>query len=229
MLRALLLLQSFIFFSALLAAQPGEDQRFAAFAYAGPNFAQIDGDYYSGYNKLGARFGVGAHVLGTPKWYASVGLGFNQGGSRPGRSEKYERGSSTIDLRINTVEVPLLFNYRLGKKEEYTAKTDYRLYRSAVLHLGLAVSRTTGSNFQRTGSANQLPIKENFVAVRDRFETTDLYWIFGVTVQLTTTTGVYFHHGKSILGLYRPGEVGLDQVLPLYPYYLNLGVRYVLY
>ena len=213
----------------LLHAQPDEDQRFAAFAYAGPNFSQIDGDYYFGYNKLGVRFGIGAHVLGSPKWFASVGLGFSQGGSRPGRSEKYSRGSTTIDLRINTVEVPLLFNYRLGRKEEYTERTDFRLYRSTVLHLGLAVSRTTGTKYSRTGAANQLPLKENFVAVRDRFESTDLYWIFGATVQLTNTLGVYVQHGKSILGLYRPGDVGLNQVLPLYPYYLNIGVRYVLY
>ncbi|CAH1000356.1 hypothetical protein LEM8419_01509 [Neolewinella maritima] len=228
-MRRLLTLLSSVLLPILLTAQPDPDQRFAAFAYAGPNFAQVDGDYYSGYNKFGMRFGVGAHVLGTPKWYTSIGLGFAQGGARPGRSEKYRRGNSTINLRINTVEVPLLFNYRLGDKTAYTAKSNFKLYRSIVLHLGVALSRVTGTSFSRTGSANQLPIKENFVAVEDSFVNTDMYWIFGATVQLTNTTGVYFQHGKSVFGLYRPGDVGLEQVLPLYPYYLNLGVRYVLY
>ena len=87
MVRALIF-QSLFILSTFLAAQPSEGQRFAAFAYAGPTLAQIDGDYYFGYNKFGARFGVGAHVLGTPKWYGSVSLGFSQGGLPTGSLRK---------------------------------------------------------------------------------------------------------------------------------------------
>ncbi|MGB3800993.1 MAG: hypothetical protein WA952_14350, partial [Lewinella sp.] len=46
-----------------LQAQPLEGQRFAAYGFAGLSAAQIDGDYYFGYNKVGLTAGAGAHIL----------------------------------------------------------------------------------------------------------------------------------------------------------------------
>lgn len=228
MLRPLYLLL-LLSLPGLCPAQPDTDQRFAAFVYGGSNFAQIDGDYYFGYNKLGVRLGIGANILWSPKFYTSVGLGFNQSGARAGRSEKYERGGARIDLRLNNVEVPVLMHYRLGKKDEYTKKANHRLYRSSEIQFGLSLSRTTGVRFNREGLVTQLPRKENFVAVRDQYEKTDLHFIIGFAVQMGLRSSLYIQHGKSILGIYRPGDVGLEEVLPLFPYYLNLGARYVLY
>lgn len=212
-----------------LTAQPQKNQRFAAFVYGGPNFSQIDGDYYFGYNKPGFRFGVGANVLWTPKLFGSIGLGFSQGGSRPSRSEKYNRGGATIDIRLNNIEIPVMMHYRLGKKHQYTRKEDYKLYRSSEIQFGLIASRNTSVRVNRVGSSSLLPIKENFVSVQDQFREFDLYWVLGVTVQFSATSSIYLQHGKSILGIYQPEEFRLEDVLPLYPYYLNLGYRYVLY
>lgn len=220
---------SCLFLPLVLWCQPEKDQRFAAFVYGGPSFSQIDGDYYFGYNKLGLRFGVGANILWKPKWYTSVGLGFNQTGARPGRSEKYERGGASIDIRLNNIEVPVLLHYRLGKKDEYTKKANYRLYRSSEVQFGLALSRNTGRRIQRNGLQTQLARKEDFAAVEDQFEAMDLHFIVGITVQLGINTSLYLQHGKSILGIYRPEGGGLDDVLPLFPYYINVGARYVLY
>lgn len=229
MFRLLLTCALVISCTAAVVAQPAPDQRFSAFAYGGLNLAQIDGDYYFGYNKVGLRFGIGSNIILTPKSYLSVGLGYNQGGAKASRSERYDRSLATINLRVNAAEVPVLFHYRLGKKEEYTKKADFNLYRSGEVQTGLAISRTTGTRFSRTGLVTQLSRKENFVAVEDEFAATDLYWIVGFAVPLTMNISVYGQHGKSILGIYRPGEVTLDEVLPLYPYYLNFGLRYTLY
>ena len=229
MFRSLVFCTLLLGCTTVLLAQPAEDQRFAAFAYGGLNLAQIDGDYYFGYNKVGLRFGIGSNVIITPKSYISVGLGYNQGGAKASRSERYDRSLATINLRVNAAEVPVLFHYRLGKKEEYTVRANHQLYRSGEIQTGLAVSRVTGTSFRRTGLASQLSRKENFVAVEDEFASTDLYWIVGFAVPLNMNISAYAQHGKSILGIYRPGEVTLDEVLPLYPYYFNFGLRYTLY
>ena len=218
-----------LFLSLGLAAQPDPNQRFAAFGYAGLNLAQIDGDYYFGYNKAGIRFGVGAHIVIKPKWYTSVGLGFNQLGTRPSRKERNERNLATIDLRLNVVEVPVLLHYRLGDKNAYTKKLNYQLYRSSEIQFGLAVSRTVGTRVERTGRASQFAAREDFVAVQDQYKSTDLYFLLGVAVQLSTSSSIYVQHGKSVLGIYRPETKRMGEVLPLFPYYFNLGMRYTLY
>lgn len=213
----------------LLFAQPDKDQRFAFAGYLGFNLSQIDGDYYFGYNQPGVRFGIETQYLARPKYFFSVGLGYAQTGSRPNRAERNERGNNTVALRLNTIEIPLLFNYRLGKKTDVGRKQNYQLFRGATIQVGLVVSRITGLSVRTSGRAERLPRKFNFTSVKPEYEEFDLKAIAGVTVGLGLKTAFFLQHNKSILGLYRPGNVGLEEVLPLYPYSLSMGLRVVVY
>jgi hypothetical protein len=212
-----------------LISQPDRDQRFAAAGYLGLNLSQIDGDYYFGYNQPGVRFGIEVQYLARPKFFFTIGLGFSQSGSKPSGRERDERAYNSVSLRLNAIEVPLLFNYRLGKKTDIGQKQNFKLFRSGTLQAGIALNRLTGFTSSSTGRVNQLERKQNFTAVSPEFEDLDFRVIVGATVRIGLRGAVFIQHDKSILGLYRPGNVGLEDVLPLYPYSLSLGFKYVLY
>jgi hypothetical protein len=229
MMKAPLYILSVLLFPVLLLAQPDRNQKFAAAGYLGLNLSQIDGDYYFGYNQPGWRFGVETQYLARPKFFFSLGIGFAQSGSRPSGKERDERAYNSVSLRLNSVEVPLLFNYRLGNKAATGSKQNFGLFRSGTIQLGLALNRLTGYRISSTGRISQLERNQNFTAVEAEFEDFDLRGIVGATVRVGLRGAIFVQHDKSILGLYRPGDVGLDEVLPLYPYSLTFGVKYVVY
>jgi hypothetical protein len=213
----------------VLAAQPERNQKFAAAGYLGLNLSQIDGDYYFGYNQPGLRFGVETQYLARPKYYFSLGIGYSQTGSRPSGKERDERAYNSVNLRLNSVEVPLLFHYRLGNKAATGRKQDYGLFRSGTIQVGVAMNRLIGYTVGSTGRVERLDRNENFTAVEADFEDFDLRAIIGATVRVGLRGAIFVQHDKSVFGLYRPGDVGLGEVLPLYPYSLTFGVKYVVY
>jgi hypothetical protein len=222
-------LLAFFFLPLWLAGQPEPNQQFAVAGYLGLNLSQIDGDYYFGYNQPGVRFGVETQYLARPKYFFSLGLGFVQSGSRPSGRERDERAYNSVSLRLNSIEIPLLFNYRLGDKSATGRGQNYQLFRSGTLQLGVALNRLTGFTVGSTGQIDRLDRNENFTAVEAEFEELDFRAIVGATVRIGLRAALFVQHDKSILGLYRPGNVGQGEVLPLYPYSLTLGVKYVVY
>lgn len=222
---------TFLFATSLLFAQPKRNQVFAAAGYLGANLSQIDGDYYFGYNQPGLRFGIETQYLISPKSFVTVGLGYSQTGARSTRSERGDAGGKGIQLRISSIEVPLLFNYRLGPKNATGKKDDFKLFRSTTIQVGLSVLRLANYRINRTGRTNNLPRTENFVAVEDQFEQFDMHLLFGLTIPVGLRTSIMMQHGKSILGFYRPdvSTIGDGNVLPLFPYYLSFGVKYTVY
>jgi len=219
-----------LFLSAGLTAQPDKNQKFAAAAYLGLNAAQIDGDYYFGYNKTGLRFGLETQYLISPKLYATVGVGFNQMGSRATKSERNDSGGKALALRLTAVEIPLLINYRLGNKTATGKKENYQLFRSCIAQFGVSFTRLTGYRIARTGRTNDLPVSENFVSVENQFEDFDVHLMVGLAIPVSLQTSIMIQHGRSLLGLYRPEVERIEAaVLPLFPYYLTLGVKHAFY
>ncbi len=212
-----------------LSAQPAKDQQFGAFAYLGLNLAQIDGDAYTGYNQPGLRGGLGVNLLWSPKLYTSIGFGYSQLGSRASRAEKLEQSGAAINLRLHTIEVPLLFHLRLGDRKATTKKTNYALYRSAELQLGVAVNRTTGRRVRSTGNLALLSARENFVTVIDQYQDVDVQLLVGAAAQLSPAAGLFVQYGLSLQGIYQPEIIRPDEVLSLQPYYLTVGARWTVY
>ena len=213
----------------LLAAQPDRKQRFAAAAHLGLNLAQIDGDYYFGYNRPGVRFGLETLYLINPKYFLTVGFTYSQGGARPTRGERLERNNATVDLRLNTIEVPVLFNYRLGKKSATGKKDDYALFRSTTLRAGVALSRLASYRTGSQGVPERNPIRYNFTRVEEEFCQFDMYAIVGADIRMGLNGALFVEHSKSVFGLYQPEVKDGDGVLPLFPYALTIGLKYTLY
>ena len=218
-----------LLFSTQLSAQPNRNQKFAAAVHLGANLAQIDGDYYFGYNKLGLRFGVESLILFRPKSFLTVGLNYTQGGARPTRKERQERNNGTVALRLNSIEVPVMFNYRLGDREATGKKQDYGLFRSITLRAGASFTRLTSFRASSSGAPERNPVRYNFTNVSEEFRNFDLNGIIGITIRTGLKGAIYAEHSKSILGLYQPEGNAQNAVLPLFPYSLTLGYRYVIY
>ncbi|WP_026231717.1 outer membrane beta-barrel protein [Neolewinella persica] len=212
-----------------LGAQPDKYQRFSAFGYTGVNLAQIEGDSYSGYNKIGARAGIGVNILWSPKIYTSLGFGFSQLGSQASRSEQSEDAGAAIDLRLNTVELPLLFHFRLGDTKATTRKTNYGLYRSGEIQIGVAVNRTTGRRVKELGIIELLTEKENYTAELENYENLDLQLLFGASLQFSLKSGLFLQYGRSLSGIYRYEGIDPDAVPTLQPYFLSVGYRHTVY
>ena len=98
-------------------------QRFLGSVAAGVNFSRLDGDEADsgfGYNKIGANLGV-AVILPFGKnnqWDITLETSFSQKGAR---KKKYSEHTYTwpYDLRLNYVEVPLIFHYNDKNKIKF--------------------------------------------------------------------------------------------------------------
>jgi hypothetical protein len=100
-------------FSTNLSAQ----NRFKAGIVAGINVAQIRGDDTGGFNKIGLVGGVRAITILEEKMDVSMELLYSQRGSRTSSTEETRLGRD-VEIDLDYVEVPVLFNYKDWLNEE---------------------------------------------------------------------------------------------------------------
>ena len=223
-----------LFLAVGLNGQPDRNQKFAAAGYLGANFSQIHGDTYFGYNNVGIRFGIETQYLWRPKYFVTVGIGFSQEGARPSLKEVDAQGGNATVLKLSMVEIPLLFNYRLGDAKATGRKNKYELYRSTVLQAGVKLTRLTGYRTHNRGFFDQLIQNPVYSEAGIDFQDFDFAFVAGVTFPLGLKTAVFLQHSLSIKGLYKKDDIGraqagVDWVYQLRPYSLSIGGKIVLY
>jgi hypothetical protein len=99
-----------LLFSSTIFAQ---DYKFNAGFIAGISTSQVDGDQLAGYNKAGIKAGVFVNRNFSEPISMQMELLFIQKGSRkPVNTDD----NSYFVMRLNYIEVPLMFRYRLSKK-----------------------------------------------------------------------------------------------------------------
>jgi len=140
-------------------------QRFKAGLVVGLNAAQIMGDKTGGYNKLGVVGGLKGIAILTDKAELSMELTYSQRGSKNDESEPVN-----VKIKLEYVEVPILFSY----KDWYNEEGDfYRLQGS----IGFSYGRLLNAEFDDLISS---PID-----VTDRFITNDFSFVIGADVFFT--------------------------------------------
>ncbi|MGB0864519.1 MAG: outer membrane beta-barrel protein [Saprospiraceae bacterium] len=82
---------------------------FKAGLVLGLNACQIDGDAFAGYNKLGLQAGIEVAYRVDNLWMYSVGIFYNQKGSRT--NPQINRLFGVTHYQLDYVEVPLMLNY----------------------------------------------------------------------------------------------------------------------
>jgi len=100
--------------SVLLAHSVSYSQKFEGGIIAGLLGSQVAGDPSSGYNKLGGYFGLMVKRQFTLKSAAQLEIYYIQKGARENPRE--ENGYFQYLLKINNIEIPLLYIYTINKQ-----------------------------------------------------------------------------------------------------------------
>ncbi|MBA3830096.1 MAG: PorT family protein [Taibaiella sp.] len=94
---------------------------------AGGNFTQVDGDTYEGYSKAGINVGAIVYARLSPATGISMEMIYTQKGS----AAAYTSGSAVgyyeaqYHLKLNYVEVPVLFHFFTSRRLRYEAGASY--------------------------------------------------------------------------------------------------------
>lgn len=92
-----------------------ESQNFKGEFFAGGVGSQVSGDQLGGFNKGGFTIGAGVRLKIDEKSSIGFQLGYIQKGSRKPSTLEDDLPSFYL-LRLNYIEMPLLYRYRMGKK-----------------------------------------------------------------------------------------------------------------
>lgn len=158
-------------------------QRFNAGVQVGLNAAQLDGDDSAGYNKLGIMAGLRGVTILTEKMEVSIELLFSQKGAK---CELSSNGLGTrcglLDIKLNYVEIPLLFNYKDWRNEE---KDYYKMLFSAGFSYGRLIGGSATNNAGDDASIEGL-------------NKNDFSIIVGATYFATSRLGISFRYTRSM-------------------------------
>ena len=86
-------------------------QAFSGYLVAGPNANQINGDRLAGYNRLGARAGIGVYSDLSDRWRWSLEIAYTQHGSRASAREERGQLSFYEKIALQYASVPLSIHY----------------------------------------------------------------------------------------------------------------------
>jgi len=90
-----------------------EDKKFFGSLKVGMVTSQVDGDGFGGFRKVGLTVGPSVFVQLNENWVMNVDLLYTQKGSRDGKQAGSDLGTyiARYKLNINSVDLPLVFNY----------------------------------------------------------------------------------------------------------------------
>lgn len=130
-IRVLALLVVFNLFTQYGKAQYNDEPTFLAGATAGFNFSQVDGDNFAGYHRAALNLGLVVFAKTSNKTALSTEMLLSQKGSRAGATQLPRRANdqqtilTDYRIKLNYLEIPLLFNYFDSRKNNFGAGLSY--------------------------------------------------------------------------------------------------------
>ncbi len=123
----------YVFFSLSLVAQKEEDKSslFKGGIVAGFNAAQLDGDQFRGYSKLGLHAGIKVKYRIKEKMALHMEMLYSMRGSSE-KLKKSSNGNVQTRIKLDYVEIPLLFSYKEWKIDFHSGVSFGRLIRSST-------------------------------------------------------------------------------------------------
>ena len=177
-------------------------QDFGAGAIAGLNFAQVDGDQFGGYNKLGFNLGMFVNRKLNEHWYAKGELLFSQKGSKK-KLDPDDPAPQIFILKFTYLEMPLIVSYKK---------------RNVSFELGPSI----GVNIRAKNETN--------LGVQDEkgINRTELALNLGINYRFTETWSFNLRHSNSLLRIGNPyvGGIYLFSRNGLYNRLFTTTVRY---
>lgn len=148
-------------------------ERFKAGPIIGFSLSQIDGDRFTGFNKLNFIGGLSVEAVLTHQLGLNIELIYNTKGAKIEASVqdvRFERKTRTINLSY--MEVPILLNVKMEKKEN-----------SPFLEIGGSFARLISSQIteERTNASDFV----SFKVLEDGFSTNEISVIVGLGYNIT--------------------------------------------
>ncbi|PHN04114.1 outer membrane beta-barrel protein [Flavilitoribacter nigricans] len=191
--------------------------RFKAGLQIGLNMAQIDGDRYSGYRRAGIQGGLMGVVVLNRNNLLTTELLFSQRGSQPSNRERRENIEYQLRIRLNYVEVPVVYRHLFNEGEDGSFSHDY--------HFGLSFGRLVSSRIEES-SFNpyyQPRTKDSLIKTGDDIQENDVSLLFGGTLLFNRYFGLSLRSVISLTSFYDP-----EGTSALRTYHLTLaGVYYL--
>lgn len=189
----------------LFCYQDLSGQRFSASIVAGSNFAQIDGDDFAGFNKLGLSAGILSEYELKKGRTLNIELLFNQTGSKSTLTFGTPPGVELINL--NYIDLPILMRINDWEIEDRF----YKVY----LDGGLRLARLFSTKFQNSF----------FSDFENDFTKTSLGLVIGGGIRFTNQLGFTARYTRSVNSLYK-NQVILER--SLFGYFLTFRLEYKL-
>jgi len=191
----------------------------------GFNAAQIDGDRHMGYRKFGFSAGLQGVTVLSDHWRFNIELLFSQRGSKSGQIDKASNQRYTVkalDLRLNYIEVPLLFqylHYYRGNRKDYF----YR-YRFTG---GVSFGRLLDSSIREPAPFTSDPPGTLFIRpFQPSFKKNDLSLVLGLTLMVNKHIGLTLRHTVSMNPLYISEATEEEAAQSLTGYFLTGQLLY---
>ncbi|MCC6816262.1 MAG: outer membrane beta-barrel protein [Saprospiraceae bacterium] len=178
-------------------------RRFSSRAQLGCNFAQIDGDDLSGYNRFGyfAGIGVGAQL----NRYSEIQFEF-QYSLRGSRYGKYD--NNLLGFKLGYIDIPIIYTIKDWIKEDKRGSY-HKTYFQGGLYYGRLIksSNTDGGNFHET------------------FKKDDIGWLLGCTFFANRNYGISGRFTRSLTPLNTRIDATGTKV-KMISYFISLGLTY---
>lgn len=209
-----------LFFLTSVNAQKYKGQRFKVGALVAGNAAQIDGDRVFGYRRFGAEAGIQGIAMLNKTQYLSLEFLISQRGSITAPDEVATRGIAYSEIRLNYIEIPILYNIKLPlvKSQE-----------GAYFYTGIAVSRLLGGS---VGGVNNPKTANPVILLKNRtseFKTFEIDYIVGANYFFTKNWGVTIRHTVGLTQFYKPTAADiLEDLKPMRNLFVTVGAVYVL-
>jgi opacity protein-like surface antigen len=193
---------------------PLSAQRFEGGLLAGMTASQVDGDSYSGYNKLGFQGGVFVSTAFKKNFGAQMEIRY---AGRGAQKVTTTDDTKVYKLALHYIDLPLMVTYTLKKK--------------VVFDLGIV----PGYMFAKNGEDNGGKLPQEFLV---EFKKMDIAWLIGINYRITENLKVNFRYSYSLMSIndsdgasgiytwfgnfvgYRTGD---------YNNYLTFGIYYQIY
>lgn len=177
----------------------------------GTNFAQVDGDKFAGFRKVGLNAGGIVYAKLGRKVAASMEILFSQKGSRSSKSLPSNTGKYRIDkysIDLNYAEIPVMINYFDKRKSHFGA--------------GLSYSQLISSS-EEVSTTPAYPVTD--LAVKYPFKKADINAVICFNLHLVKGFFLNYHYQYSIA----PIRDNLEPELARAKQYNNLHVLRIMY
>jgi Outer membrane protein beta-barrel domain len=159
---------------------------------AGINFAQIDGDYQSGYDRLGYGFGLKGGIIIKKNFEIMTELLYNQKGTES--KKNLTSDIKKADIKLSYAEVPLLFVYHLKKDEN-------GIYKWSI-YGGASYGRLLKSSIDIRKNTLMDTISTLKLAP-DNLNKTDISLVLGLNYNVFSNFGINLSHSTALNFLYK--------------------------